>query len=97
MYTVSRIKDSMGIAHTNLDSQIGADIDVCLADLVLSGIATETTDDEGTTTAIDDPLIDKAVELYCKGSVDFQGEGTRYLRAYDSLKAAMQASEDYRS
>lgn len=96
MYTLARIKDSMGIVHTQLDSQITADISVCLSDLKLCGIATEVTEDE-TTTAKDDPLIDKAVELYCKGAVDFQGAGQRYLLAYDSLKASMQMCEDYRS
>ena len=92
MYSVERIKDSMRISHDKLNDQIGSDIESCLSDLSLYGIATQ--DNEGT--ALDDPLIDKAVELYCKAQSDYQGAARRYTQLYQQLVAGMQASEDYR-
>lgn len=96
MYSVERIKDSMRISHDKMDDQISSDIESCLSDLVMCGIAVKTTDDQGTTVYKDDPLIDKAVELYCKAQADYQGEANRYTRAYDNLRNAMQGCGDYR-
>jgi len=92
MYSVERIKDSMRISHDKLDDQIGSDISSCLSALVMAGIAVN--DAEGQPK--DDPLIDKAVELYCKAQADYQGEANRYTRAYEGLRNAMQGCGDYR-
>lgn len=92
MYTVASIKDSMRITHNKLDDQIGRDINSCLSDLVMCGIAVKDEHD----VAINDPLIDKAVELYCKAQADYQGEANRYNRSYESLRNAMQGCGDYR-
>lgn len=96
MYSVAREKDAMRITHNKLDSQIESDISSCLADLVLCGIAVNVTNDQGVTAPKNDPLIDKAVELYCKAQADYQGAANRYNRAYESLRNAMQACGDYR-
>ena len=96
MYSVAREKDAMRITHNKLDDQISCDIQSCLSDLVMCGIAINVTDSQGVTTPKNDPLIDKAVELYCKAQADYQGEANRYNRAYESLRGAMQACGDYR-
>jgi hypothetical protein len=93
MYSVAMIKDSMRITHNKLDGQIGRDINSCLSALTMAGIAVK----DATGAFKDDPLIDKAVELYCKASADYQGQGGRYTDAYESLRNAMQGCGDYRS
>ncbi len=92
MYSVERIKDSMRINNTKNDEQIDSDIHACLSALVMAGIAVK--DAQGN--AKDDPLIDKAVEYYCKASLDYQGEANRYTKAYEGLRNTMQGCGDYR-
>jgi hypothetical protein len=97
MYSVETVKNSMRISHNKLDDQISSDILACLSDLQMCGVATYRMDPQGEKIAVDDPLIDKAVELYCKAQADYQGAANRYLRAYESLKGTMQMCEDYRA
>jgi hypothetical protein len=93
MYSVEMIKDSMRISNNKLDEQIGRDIDSCLSALTMAGIAVKNATGEPK----DDPLIDKAVEYYCKANADYQGNAGRFMDAYESLRNAMQGCGDYRS
>lgn len=93
MYSVAMIKDSMRIINNKLDEQIGRDIDSCLSALTMAGIAVK----DATGEPKDDPLIDKAVEYYCKANADYQGNSGKFMDAYESLRNAMQGCGDYRS
>lgn len=82
-----KIKTALRVSHTALDEDIQADIDACLADLELCGIATP---DET------DPLIYNAVKLYCKSTyTDDPAKGAEYLRRYNDLKACLMMAEGY--
>lgn len=68
------------------DAEIIPLIDACKLDLSLAGVVLT---DEA------DPLIERAVVLYCKGNFGFDEKSDRYLKAYDSLKNALALSGDY--
>lgn len=92
MITVAELKDSMRIKSTSIDDQLYRDIASCLLDLKMRGI--NTYDAEGNPR--NDALIDKAIELYCKADLDYQGQGDKFMKSYENLTAAMQSCGDYR-
>lgn len=80
------IKIAMGISHDMLDEALALNIQASLIDLKRVGvkIADET-----------DPLIIKAVELYCKWQLNYSGLGERFERAYSNLANALALCGDY--
>lgn len=86
MIKASDIRKSMRISHTDLDDDIQRNIDACLLDMKRVGI----------NVLLDNALLDKAVELFCKAQFDYQGKGDQYLRNYENLRNAMSMSEVYR-
>ncbi len=86
MVLLDDVKTNLRISTRALDGDIQDDIDAALMDLHNSGVI-----------AIDrnDPLITKAVKLYCRAQNDFMGKGEQYMKAYEALKIALCLSGDY--
>ena len=83
---LDRIKLALRISHDGLDSDIQRNINACLLDLERTGIEADFTT----------PLLEKAVELYCKWSYDFQGKGEQFLAHYEKLRSALSLSGEYK-
>lgn len=90
-----QIKKSMRISHTALDSVILSDIKAGALDLSIGGVQPFTVGNNGKNKLRDDPLINKALELYCKWQEDFQGKGDQYEKSYNSLKNSLALCGDY--
>lgn len=85
--TLTRIKLSLRTSHTKLDEDIQADIDACVADLVVCGIIHP---DES------DPLIFNAIKLYCRSLyTDDTVKAAEWLRRYNELKSCLMMAEGY--
>lgn len=84
---IEKIKLTLRISHSKLDSDIQADIDACLADLKVCGIIHAPDDD---------PLIFNAVKLWCRAAyTDDTAKAAEYLKRYDALKACLMMAEGY--
>lgn len=83
---LEKIKLSLRISHTLLDDDIERNINACLLDLKRVGI---------NNTDLTNPLIFKAVELYCKWNYDFCNKGERYEKAYMNLINSLSLCGDY--
>lgn len=83
---LEKIKTSLRITHTRLDTDIQSNIDACLEDMRRCGI------DTSEQTA----LIQKACELYVKAMYDFGDKGKQFQRNYETLRDSMSLSADYR-
>ena len=78
------------MSHNALDDDIQADVEACLADLKLCGVAFDIE-------AID-PLIFNAIKLYCRATyTDDTAKGAEYLRRYDALKASLVLAGEYKA
>lgn len=83
----TRLKLALRIRHDQLDEDIRADVDACLADLKMHGI---------THAGEDDPLIYNAVKLWCKSAyTDDPGKGEAYLKRYIALRDHLKGAEGY--
>lgn len=91
---LNQIKTAMRIKHSALDEAIEADIKAGMYDLARVGI--QPYQDQESKKIKEDPLIKKAIELYCKGQEDFQGKGEKYERAYEKLRDALSLCGDYK-
>lgn len=87
---IEKIKLSMRIYHTFIDTDIKNNIDACMLDLQRVGISKDIAKDVS-----EDALIVKAAELYCKWQTDFQGKGDQYRQAYINLRDAMSLCDSY--
>lgn len=84
---LTNIKTCLRISHDALDGDIVADIDACLKDLKVCGIAEPDTAD---------PLIYNAVKLYCRSLyTDDTAKAAEWLRRYEALKASLMMAEGY--
>lgn len=73
-----KIKQALRITHDALDMEIQDLIDAAMMDLSISGV--QVINDS-------DPLILRAVTLYCKGHFGLSNvDSEKYLRGYTSLK-----------
>ena len=81
------IKTALRITHNQLDADIAADIDACLADLAVCGINNPSEDDD---------LIFNAIKLFCRASyTDDPAKGAEYLRRYESMKSCLMMAKGY--
>jgi len=90
---VKQIKDSMRIKHTASDNAIQNDIEAAILDLIRVGV--QPCSDVELKSLKEDALINKAIELYCKGEADFQGKGEKYTAAYEKLRDSLSLSGEY--
>ena len=86
MALLEDVKTNLRISTSALNGDIQGDIDAALLDLHNAGVMA---------IGSDDPLIIKAVKLYCRAQNDFMGKGEQYSRAYEALKIALCLSGDY--
>ena len=85
--TLTKIKLALRTSHTKLDEDIQADIDACIADLLVCGINHP---DET------DPLIFNAIKLYCRSLyTDDTAKAAEWLRRYNELKSCLMMAEGY--
>lgn len=61
----------------------------CRRDLELAGVAPAVANDDS------DPLIARAIVLYCKAHFGYGTDGERYKEAYDSIRRTLAHSQAY--
>lgn len=83
---LAAVKENLRVTTTALDVDLQDDIDAALADLQRVGI--DVTDQS-------QPLIIKAVKLYCRWQQDYMGKGEQYCKAYTGLMQALSLAGDY--
>lgn len=82
------IKDELGIDGNDSDDKVQNLIYSAKADLTLSGVHEDKVDDT-------DPLIRRAVTLYCKANFGYDPFTERYQELYISLKHHLALSVKY--
>lgn len=90
---VIAIKKAMRISHNALDSDIESNIMTAVSDLSRVGIQPYTGVRKKELKS--NPLIKKAIELYCKAQANYMGEGTKFEASYEKLRDAMSLCGDY--
>jgi len=85
--TLAAVKLNLRIAHSALDAELEEQIEACLADLAVCGIA----DPDET-----DPLILGAIKLWCRREfTDDTDAAAAYLKRYDAQKGCLQMAAGY--
>lgn len=88
---LDEVRTALRVDGNELDTEIQALIDAALADLALSGVSPNKAQEE---TA--DPLIKRAVVIYCRAHFDYADQAAdRLLQSYDMLKRHLCLSEEY--
>lgn len=86
--TIKKVKSALRIHHSKLDSEIGDDIDECLADLTTT--AGVIYPDEA------DPLILAAIKNHARSNfIDKTDKSAEYLRRYEGQKASLTMASGY--
>ncbi|WP_228307288.1 head-tail connector protein [Priestia sp. J2] len=84
---IEKVRKSLRISHTALDEDIQDLIDAALMELQLSGIKKL---DES------DPLIIRAVTVYCKAEFGFDNpDADRFRASFESLRTHLALAGDY--
>ena len=92
MALLDEVKLHLRIAGTAYDGEVQLLIDAAKADLQLSGVDPEKVN------AATDPLIKRAIVVYCKAHFGYDNpDAERLERAYAMLKAHLTLSQDYRA
>ncbi len=92
MAILDEMKAALRISRGNtvFDGEINDLIEAAKNDLRLSGASPAKTED------LTDPLIKRAVTVYCKANFGFDNPDSERLQAsYDSLKAHLTLSQEY--
>lgn len=85
--TIQAVKTDLRISHTALDFDIGEQIDSCLADLAVCGIAVPRESD---------PLILAAIKLWARANyTDDTEKAAAYMERYNSQKACLMMAAGY--
>ncbi len=90
---IEKIKVSMRIRHSELDTDIRNNIMAAASDLSRVGVMPYANVKKKALK--EDPLIEKAVELYCKAQADFLGKGDQFEVSYEKLRDALSLCGDY--
>lgn len=86
MFDILKVKNALRIDGDSNDSEIQDLIDAAEADLRLSGVKQVNEDD---------PLIIRAIILYCKAHFDYDNGTERFMQAYEALKIHLALSVEY--
>jgi len=87
MALLDEVKTALRVSSTRFDTlEIEPLIEACKVDLRLSGV--NVIED-------DDPLIGRAVVLYCKANFGYIEDAERWGKAYEALKNSLALSSDY--
>ena len=73
------------------DGELKVLIDACSKDLINAGVSRERAVD------YEDPLIARAVVLYCKANFGYEEKAERYDKAYTLHKISLALAGDYNS
>ena len=84
---LEKVKIALRLRSPAFDAEIENLIAACKADLRLAGITVPKKPA--------DPLIERAVILYCKGNFGYIEGGERFIEAYNYLKCALSLAGDY--
>ena len=81
------VKDALRVSGNDLDTEIQHLIDASKADLRLSGI----------TKNEDDPLIVRAITIYCKAHFGYEepAQAELFMKSYNALKTHLALSQEY--
>lgn len=84
---LQKIKDALRVSGEALDEEIQDLIDAAKADLRLSGI----------TKNEDDPLILRAITIYCKAHFGYEepAQAELFMKSYNALKSHLALSQEY--
>lgn len=84
---LQKIKDALRVSGSDLDEEIQGLIDAAKADLRLSGI----------TKNEDDPLIVRAITIYCKAHFGYEepAQAELFMKSYNALKVHLALSREY--
>ena len=91
---LDKVKTALRLKTSAFDGEIDGLIDACKADLSLAGIKIKEKPPRAKKW-VDDPLVVRAVILYCKANFGFNEDSERYRRAYDLLKTALCLAGEY--
>lgn len=87
--TIAAIKKSLRISHSELDTEISAQVDACLKDLNIVGV-------DGASAVETDPIIISALKLWCRAYMtDDVTKAAAYWGAYDAQKGTLMMATDY--
>jgi len=90
MATLDDVKTALRISHTAFDSEIADLILEAISDLKLSGVSELKVTDES------DPLIKRAIKIYCKANFGFDNpDAERLQESYKMLKQHLCLAGDY--
>ncbi len=88
---MDEVRSALRVDGNDLDAEIQGLIDAAIADLTLSGVSSQKANDKT------DPLIRRAVIIYCRAHFDYADQtAERLLRSYTMLKSHLSLAEDYR-
>ena len=86
------VRSALRVDGNELDAEIQGLIDAAVADLTLSGV------DPAKAQAMTDPLIRRAVIIYCRAAFDYaDASAEKLLQSYEMLKRHLTLAEDYRA
>ncbi len=90
MALLDDVKQALRVSGADLDTEIQDLIDAAKADLQLSGVHPDKIVDA-------DPLIKRAVTVYCKANFGYEDPAVAelFLRSYLALKAHLALSKEY--
>jgi superfamily II DNA/RNA helicase len=88
---LEEIKKLLRITGTAFNDEVQGLIDECKEDLRLTGVRSETIDE-------DDIMIKRAIRTYCKANFGFENaDRDRLLMSYEALKQHLKISVEYGS
>ena len=84
---LDKVKDALRVSGEALDEEIQDLIEAAQADLRLSGI----------TKNEDDPLIVRAITIYCKAHFGYEepAQAELFMKSYNALKSHLALSQEY--
>lgn len=86
--TLALLNDVCKALRTNNQDEVSDLIEAAKADLKLSGVHQGKIID-------DDPLIKRAIIVYCKANYGYDEQGDRFQKSYDMLKMHLTLSKEY--
>ena len=94
---LEKTKTALRLRNKAFDDEIEGLIAAAKADLRLVGIVLpeDRPPEGGEENRENDPLIERAVILYCKGHFGYIEGGERFIKAYDLLKCSLSLAGDY--
>jgi len=84
---LQKVKDALRVNGNDLDEEIQDLINAAKADLKLSGITKDETD----------PLIIRAITIYCKAHFGYEepAQAELFMKSYQALKTHLALSQEY--